>query len=172
MLHDIFARVGVAYLEADARSRDNFACFGVLFNDFNERLIRSVVDEETVHLSVLADEYGKRRKEFLSVPSFGLLHGVFAVRQILGFGKAVLIAHKDISLGFLGIFIAARRFQIHLKLRTFFGCFDFGSAVIAVFDDSDLALDDILIGVKRLCNVIFNGIELGLRADVQALGID
>lgn len=69
MLHNIFARVGVAYLEADALSRDNFACFGVLFNDFNERLIRSVVDEETVHLSVLADEYGKRRKEFLSVPS-------------------------------------------------------------------------------------------------------
>ena len=43
MLHDIFARVGVAHLEANARSRDNLACFGVLFNDFNKCLIRGII---------------------------------------------------------------------------------------------------------------------------------
>ena len=41
-----------------------------------------------------------------------------------------------------------------------------------MLNDSDLALDDILIGVERLGNVVFYGIELGLRTDVLTLGIE
>ena len=48
---------------------------------------------------------------------------------------------------------------IHLKLCADLRRFDFGTAVIAMLNDSDFSLDDILIGVKRLCNVIFYGIE-------------
>ena len=172
MLHDIFARIGIAHLETDARLRNDFTCFGVLFNDFNERFIGSVIDEETVNSTVLADENGKRRKKLFALPALSLLHGIFAVRQILGFGKAVFITYKDISFGFPGVFIATRRFQIHFKLCANLRCFNFGSAVIAVFDDSNLALDNILIGVERLGNVVFHGIQLGFRANVQTLGID
>ena len=171
VLHDIFAGIGVAHLEADTRRRDDLAGFRVLLDDLYKCFVRGIVDEEAINLAVLADIDIEGFKQFFAFPALCLTHGVFAVRQILGFGKAILIAHKDISLGFLGVLIAACSFQIHLKFRTFFGCFDFGTAVVAVFDDSDLALDDILIGVKRLCNVIFNGIQLGLRADVLTFGI-
>ena len=61
---------------------------------------------------------------------------------------------------------------IHLKLCADLRRFDFGSAVVAVLDDGNLALDNILIGVEGLGNVVFYGIEFGLSADVQALGID
>ena len=172
MLHDIFARVGVTHLKANAGGRDNFTRFGVLFNNFNECLKGCVIDEETIYLSVLADEYRKRRKQFLALPALGLLNGIFAVRQILGFGKAILIAYEDISFGFLGVFVAARRFQIYFKFCADLRCFNFGSAVVAVLDDSNLAFDNILIGVKRLGNVVFHGIQLGFCADVQAFGID
>ena len=172
MLHDILTRVGVTHLKADARSRDNLACFGVLFNDFNERFIGSVIDEETVNSTVLADENGKRRKKLFAVPALGLLHGVFAVRHILGFGKAVFIAYEDIPFGFLGVFVAACRFQIHFKLCADLRRFNFGRTVVAVLDDGDLALDDILIGIEGIGNVVFHGIQLGFRADVQALGIN
>ena len=172
MLHDIFARVGVTHLKANAGGRDNFTRFGVLFNNFNESFKGCVVDEETIVFAVFFNKDIERCKQFLAFPALGLLHGVFAVRQILGFGKAVLIAHKDISLGFLGIFIAACCFQIHLKLRTFFGCFDLGAAVIAMLNDSDFSLDNIFEGVERLCEVVLNRVELGLCTDVQTLGID
>ena len=171
MLHDIFARIGVAHLKANTRRRDDLAGFRVLLDDLNKCFVRGIVDEKAINLAVLADIDIEGFKQLFAFPALCLTHGVFAVRQILGFGKAILIAYEDISFGFLGVLIAACSFQIHLKFRTFFGCFDFGTAVVAVFDDSDLALDDILIGVKRLCNVIFNGIQLGLRADVLTFGI-
>ena len=41
-----------------------------------------------------------------------------------------------------------------------------------MLDDGDLALDDILIGIEGIGNVVFHGIQLGFRADVQALGIN
>ena len=172
MLHDIFARVGVAHLETDARRRNDFTCFGVLFNDFNDCLIGRVVDEKTVYLSVLADEDGKRRKKLFAVPALNLPYGIFAVGQVFGFSKTVFVAYKDIPFGFLGVFVAACRFQIHFKLGAFFGCFDFGSAVIAVLNYGDFSLDDIFKRVEGLCKVVFHGIQLGFRTDVQAFGID
>ena len=84
----------------------------------------------------------------------------------------MFVAYKDIPFGFLGVFVAACRFQVHFKLCADLRRFNFGAAVIAVLDDSDLALDDILIGVERLGNVVFHGIQLGFRTDVQAFGID
>ena len=172
MLHDIFARVGVAHLETDARRRNDFTCFGVLFNDFNDCLIGRVVDEKTVYLSVLADEDGKRRKKLFAVPALNLPYGIFAVGQVFGFSKTVFVAYKEIPLGFLGIFIAACRFQIHFKLCADLRRFNFGSAVVAVLDDGDLAFDNILIGIERLGNVVFHGIQLGFCANVQAFGIE
>ena len=40
-----------------------------------------------------------------------------------------------------------------------------------MLDYGDFSLDYIFEGVERLCNVIFNGIQLGLCADVQTLGV-
>ena len=154
VLHDIFARVGVAYLKANTRRRDNFTRFGVLFNNLNECLKGCVVDEEAIGFAVFLNKDIERRKQFLAFPALGLLHGVFAVRQILGFGKAVLIAYKDISFGFLGVFIAAGGGKVYLKLCTFFGCFDLGAAVIAMLDYGDFSLDNIFEGVERLCEVV------------------
>ena len=171
-MHDIFAGIGIAHLEADARRRDDLSGFRVLFDDFNKRRIRSVVDEKAIDFAVFLNKDIERCKEFLSVPALGLLHGVFAVRQILGFGKAVLIAYKDIPFGFLGVFIAARRFQIHLKFCTDFGRFDFGAAVIAVLDYGDFSLDDIFKRVEGLCKVVFHRVVLHFRTDVQAFGIE
>lgn len=171
MLYDIFARVGVAYLEADARRRDNFARFGVLFDDFNERLKGCVIDEEAIGFAVFLNKDIERCKQFLALPALGLLHGVFAVRQILGFGKAVFIAYEDISFGFLGIFIAASRLQIYFKLCTDLRCFNFGAAVIAMLDYSDFTLDNIFEGVERLGTVVFDRVEFCFCADVQALGV-
>ena len=48
MLHNIFARVGVTHLKANAGGRDNFTRFGVLFNNLNECLKGCVVDEEGI----------------------------------------------------------------------------------------------------------------------------
>ena len=171
VLHDIFAGIGIAHLEADARRRDDLAGFRVLLDDLNKCFVRGIVDEKAINLAVLADIDIEGFKQLLAFPALGLLHGVCAVRQILGFGKAILIAYKDISLGFLGIFIAARRFQIYLKFRTDFGRFDFGAAVIAVLNYGDFPLDHIFKRVERLCKIVFNGIQLGLRADVLTFGI-
>ena len=41
-----------------------------------------------------------------------------------------------------------------------------------MLDDSDLALDDILIGIERLCEVVLNRVELGLRTDVLTLCVE
>ena len=171
VLHDIFAGIGVAHLEADTRRRDDLAGFRVLLDDLYKCFVRGIVDEEAINLAVLADIDIEGFKQFFAFPALCLTHGVFAVRQILGFGKAVLIAYKDISLGFLGVFIAACSFQIHLKFRAFFGRFDFGAAVVGVLDYGDFSLDYIFEGVERLCKIVFNGIEPGFCADVQTLGV-
>ena len=172
VLHDIFARIGVAHLKANTRRRDNFTRFRVLFDDLNKCFVRGIVDEKAIDFAIFADIDIEGFKQLFAFPALCLTHGVCAVRQVFGFGKAVLIAYKDISFGFLGVFVSARRFQIYFKFCAELRRFNFSSAVAAVLDDSDLALDNILIGVERLSNVVFNRVELGLRTDVQALGID
>ena len=172
VLHDIFAGIGIAHLEADARRRDDLAGFRVLLDDLNKCFVRGIVDEKAINLAVLADIDIEGFKQLFAFPALCLTHGVFAVRQVFGFGKAVLIANKDVPFGFLGIFIATRRFQIHLKFRAFFGRFDFGAAVVGVLDYGDFPLDHIFKGVERLCKVVFYRVVLGLRTDVQALCIE
>ena len=172
VLHDIFAGIGVAHLEADTRRRDDLAGFRVLLDDLYKCFVRGIVDEEAINLAVLADIDIEGSKQFFAFPALCLTHGVFAVRQILGFGKAVFITYKDISFGFPGVFIATRRFQIHFKLCADLRRFNFGRTVVAVLDDGDLALDDILIGIEGIGNVVFHGIAFCFRADVQTFGID
>ena len=44
--------------------------------------------------------------------------------------------------------------------------------VVGVLDDRNFAFDHIFKGVERLCKIVFNGIEPGFCADVQAFGIE
>ena len=92
------------------------------------------------------------------------MDGVDTVRHILCLGKAVLIASEDITLGFLCVFKAACRFQIDLKGRSDFGSFNLCFAVIGVFDNSDISLND-LLGYIVGGRVIFHGIKLWLCTD-------
>lgn len=82
-----------------------------------------VVDEIAVGLSVLRDIHLKFY-EFSSGPAERLTNRVNPVWEIDALAVAVFVANKVIALGFLSIFIAARRFQIDFKLCAFLRRFD------------------------------------------------
>jgi hypothetical protein len=54
---------------------------------------------------------------------------ISAVGQLFRLRKAVFIANENITFGFLGIFIAARSFQIDEELRAFLRGFNLGFSV-------------------------------------------
>ena len=57
------------------------------------------------------------------------MHRINAIGQILGLGKAALIADEIVALGFFRFVIAACGFEINRKLRAGFRRFDLCAAV-------------------------------------------
>ena len=92
----------------------------------------------------MGDIHFKVVHQLTAFPALGLADDIGAVGQLLRLSKAVLIADKNIALGFPGVFIAARSFQEHLELRAGFRGFDLGFPVIGMLNDGDVALDDLL----------------------------
>ena len=90
------------------------------------------------------------------------MDGVDTIRQLFGLCKAVLIANEIITLAVFGGVIAAGRFQIDGELCTGFRGFQLGFAIVCVFDESDTALDGLLIHIIG-GGVVFHGIKLGFR---------
>ena len=90
------------------------------------------------------------------------MDGIDTVRKLLGLCKAVLIANEIITLAVFGGIIAAGGFQINGELCTGFRGFQLGFAVVRVLDESNTALDDLLIHIIG-SRVVFHGIKLGFR---------
>ena len=122
-----------------------------------------VVDEIAVGLSVLRDIHLKIGHEFPAGPAHRLVNRVNPVWEIDALAVAVFVANKVIALGFLGIFIAARRFQIDFKLCAFLRRFDLCFTIVGMLDDGDIALDDFFRCVDGGI-VQFNLIQLRLCA--------
>ena len=165
MLYDIFAGIGVSYLKADSRRRNNPAGFNILFYNLNERLKCGVINKIAIGLAVILYKNIKSVHQLFSVQTFGLLYGINAVGKVFGLCKAIFIAYKNIPFVFLCGVIAAGGFKEHLKFRACFGCFNLRLAVIAVLDYSDFSF---LYGFKnfRPHAVIFRSIELCLCSDM------
>ena len=54
-LYHKFARVGIQHLKANARRRNNLACFGILFHDLNVGLKYGIIDNKAVDFLVGVD---------------------------------------------------------------------------------------------------------------------
>ena len=142
--HFHLAAVRAVNLEPSPRIGDGDAGFRVHLDHLDEAGKIGVVDEVTVGLPVLCNIHLKIVHQLAAFPALGLADDIGAVGQLLRLSKAVLIADKDIALGFPGVFIAARSFQEHLELRAGFRGFDLGFPVIGMLNDGDVALDDLL----------------------------
>ena len=95
MLNYIFACVGVANLKANAGCRDNFACFGILFHDFDFSFKGCIVDKVTVCFAVLIDADIEGSHKLFAFKTFGLLYSIYTVRQPVGsFSEAVFISFE------------------------------------------------------------------------------
>ena len=121
-------------------------------------------------MPVLGDIHLEIVHQLPALPAFGLVDDIRSVGQLFRLRKTVLIADENIALGILCRVIVARSFQVDLELcaflRGFYSCFP----IVAVFDDGDVAFDDlfrhIVGGVIQL-----NGIKLRLRAHMVDGGI-
>ena len=105
--HFHLAAVRAVNLEPSPRIGDGDAGFRVHLDHLDEALKVGVVDEITVGLAVLSDIHFKIVHQLAAFPALGLADDIGAVGQLFRLSKAVLIADKNIALGFLGIFIAA-----------------------------------------------------------------
>ena len=162
--------VRVINLESRTGVRDGLSGFCVLLHDLDEAVKGCIVDKVAISRPILRNEHIKVGHQFAAFPAGHLMDGVYAVRHILGLGKAVFVAGEIITLGSLCAIIGACGFQIHGKLSTIFGCFDLRITVIGVLDDGDIALYDLLSYI--ICRLIMlHGIELRLCADLMDGGI-
>ena len=126
----------------------------------------SVVHQIAVGLSVFSDEHVKIVHQFSAFPTGYLRDGVNAVGHILCLSKAVFIADQRITLGFLCVCKAACGFEIHFKNSAFFGRFNLRFAIVRMFNNGDVALDDLFIYI--ICGlIVFDSIKLRLCADLM-----
>ena len=125
----------------------------------------AVVNQIAVGLGVLCDEYIKIVHQLPAFPAGYLMNGICAVRHILCLCKAILIADERITLGFLCVRKRACGFEIHFKNCAFFGRFNLCFAIVRMFDNGDIALDDLFIHI--ICGLIMlDGIKFRLCADL------
>ena len=94
-------------MEPGPRIGDGDAGFRVHLDHLDEAGKIGVVDKVAVGLTVLGDIHFKIVHQLTAFPALGLADDISAVGQLFRLSKAVLIADKNIALGFLGIFIAA-----------------------------------------------------------------
>ena len=169
--HRYKAAAWVINLEACPCIRDCLSRFCIFLDNLDIALKVCVVDKVAVSLTVLIDKYIERLHQLSTLPTRGLLHGINAVWHILTLGKAVFIAGEHITLSFLCRFIAACGFQINLKNSPFFGCFNLCFAVVSVFDNGNVTLNDLFIhGVFRAVQLY--GIKLWLCTDLMNSGVE
>ena len=145
-------------LEARTRIGNGIAGLRIHLDDLNEGLKVSVVDEVAIGLAVLGNEHIKVAHQLTALPAGDLMHGIYAVGQVLALGKAVFIAGQVVPLCILCRLIAAGRFQIDGKNRVFFGSFNLCVTVIRVLDDGDIALLHLLGNSHSRRSVQLNGV--------------
>ena len=160
--HFHLATVRTVKLEACARIRNGLACLCIYLDDFDIALKVCIVGKVAVNLPVLCNIHIEVGKQLTALPAGYLMDSVDTIRQLFGLCKAVFIANKIITLAVFGGVIAAGGFQINGELRTGFRSFQLGFAIVCVFDESDTALDDLLIHIIG-GGVVFHGIKLGFR---------
>ena len=100
-----------------------------------------------------------------------MLYGIYTIRQIDTVCKTVFVADKDISFGIFGIIETACTFEIYGKGSTGFGCFNFGTAVIAVLDNCNFACDYLFIYIEKL-GIKFDSIIFCLAIYIIFFGIE
>ena len=98
------------------------------------------------------------------------MHRINAIGQILGLGKAVLIADEIVAFGFFRFVIAACGFKINRKLRADLRRFDLCAAIVRVLDNGNIALNDDLCCIHGGA-VQLDGIKLRLRAHMVACAV-
>ena len=143
--HGDLIAVAVIDFKPGSSKRDSVSRFGIRFHDLDIRRIRGVINQEAVSLSVFTDEHGKVLHKFRIRIACRLMNGIEAIRQLSCLGKSVFIADHAVTLRFLRVFIASCGGQINLKGRADLGCFNLRGAVIAMLDDRDISLNDLLI---------------------------
>ena len=90
---------------------------------------------------------------------------VRSVRQVLALGITKLIADQQIPFGISSIIKASGALQIDFELRSCFRSIDAGFSIVAVFDQADIALDDLLFGLGFRI-VELNRIKLRFGSDM------
>ena len=105
--HFHLAAIRAVNLEPGPRIGNGDAGFRVHLDHLDEALKIGVVDKVAVGLPVLSDIHFKIVHQLTAFPALGLADDISAVGQLFRLSKAVLIADKNIALGFLGIVIAA-----------------------------------------------------------------
>ena len=156
----------IVNLESCARIGNGLARFCVHLDYLDIAFKIAVVNQIAVGLGVLCDEHIKIIHQLPAFPAGYLMDGICAVRHILCLCKAVLIADERITLGFLCVRKRACGFEIHFKNCAFFGRFNLRLAIVRMFDNGDIALDDLFRYI--ICGlVMLNGIKLRLCADLM-----
>ena len=152
-------------LESCTRIGNGLARFCVHLDYLDIAFKIAVVNQIAVSLGVLCDEHIKIIHQLPAFPAGYLMDGICAVRHILCLCKAVLVAGQSITLRFLCVFKRACGFEIHFKYSAFFGRFNLCFAIVRMFDNGDIALDDLFVYI--ICGlVMLNGIKLRLCADL------
>ena len=156
----------IVNLESCARIGNGLARFCVYLDYLDITFKISVVNQVAVGLSVLCNEHIKIVHQLPAFPAGYLMNGICAVRHILCLCKAVLITDERITLGFLCVRKRACGFEIHFKNCAFFGQFNLRFAIVRMFDNGDIALDDLLRYI--ICGwIMLDGIKLRLCADLM-----
>ena len=158
VLGDPFSGISISHFETDSCSGDDFTGFSVFLDDLDECFKSGIVYEITINLAVLIHEHIECRHQLCAFCTFGLFYHIYAIWQFLRLGKAVFIAHKEISFRFLCIFITACAFQINFECRTFFRCLDLCGAIVMMLDDCNFSFSDCFRNIQ--CSaVIFDFIQ-------------
>ena len=105
--HFHLAAIRAVNLEPGPCIGNSDAGFRIHLDHLDEALKIGVVDKVAVGLAILGDIHFKIVHQLAAFPALGLADDIGAIRQLFRLSKAVLIADKNIALGFLGIFIAA-----------------------------------------------------------------
>ena len=162
--------VRVVYLKGCACIRYIPAGFCVHLDYLDIAFKAAVVDKITVSLFILRNEYIKVLHQLTTFPACGLMHGVYAVGHILCLPEAVFIADDNIPLVLLRSSITSCGLEVDFKGRTAFRRFNFGFAIIGMFDDSNIALYNLLVHIV-FGLIVLNSIELRVCSYLMDSGI-